>query len=49
MLHMPLSFEGHSASSHLTRRQALHVGGLSMLGLGMPGALKANDPESQLR
>ena len=43
MLHLPLDFEGHSVSGKLTRRQLLHVGGLSMLGLGLPGALRAND------
>src|ERR1700758_1971576 len=44
MLHMPLDFEGHSVSGKLTRRQMLHVGGLSMLGLGLPSALRANEP-----
>src|SRR6516225_11514307 len=28
----------------LTRRQLLHVGGLSMLGLGLPSALNAREP-----
>jgi len=49
MLHMPLSFEGPSVSGQLTRRQLLHVGGLSMLGLGLPGALHANDPGTPAR
>src|SRR5947209_5208789 len=44
MLHMPVDLEGHSVSGKLTRRQLLHVGGLSMLGLGLPGALRASDP-----
>jgi len=44
MLHMPLGFEGHSMSGKLTRRQLLHVGGLSMLGLGLPSTLRASDP-----
>ena len=44
MLSMPLGFEGPSLSSKLTRRQLLHAGGLSMLGLGLPGALRASDP-----
>src|ERR1043166_794321 len=44
MLHMPLDIEGHSVSGKLTRRQLLHVGGLSMLGLGLPSALRANEP-----
>src|SRR5437763_15467694 len=44
MLSMPLGFEGPSLSSKLTRRQLLHMGGLSMLGLGLPSALRANEP-----
>src|SRR6476661_3434416 len=44
MLSMPLGFEGPALSGHLTRRQLLHVGGLSMLGLGLPSALRASDP-----
>src|SRR5262249_51571951 len=44
MLSVPLSFEGPSLSSKLTRRQLLHMGGLSMLGLGLPGVLRANEP-----
>ena len=44
MLSMPLGFEGPSLGGNLTRRQLLHVGGLSMLGLGLPGALRASDP-----
>src|SRR5258708_40237710 len=44
MLSMPLGFEGPSLSGNLTRRQLLHMGGLSMLGLGLPGALRASDP-----
>jgi len=44
MLHMPLGFEGHALGGKLSRRQLLHVGGLSMLGLGLPGALRASDP-----
>src|SRR3954452_9934533 len=44
MLSMPVGFEGPSLSGQLTRRQLLHVGGLSMLGLGLPGALRASDP-----
>src|SRR4051794_40389534 len=43
MLSMPVGFEGPSVSGNLTRRQLLHAGGLSMLGLGLPGALRAND------
>ena len=44
MLSMPLGFEGPSLSGNLTRRQMLHVGGLSMLGLGLPSALRASEP-----
>jgi len=44
MLSMPLGFDGPSLSGRLTRRQLLHAGGLGMLGLGLPGALRANDP-----
>src|SRR6516162_9832486 len=44
MISMPVGFEGPSLCGKLTRRQLLHVGGLSMLGLGLPGALRANDP-----
>ena len=44
MLSMPVGFEGPSLSGKLTRRQLLHVGGLSMLGLGLPSALRANEP-----
>ena len=44
MLSMPVGFEGPSVNGKLTRRQMLHVGGLSMLGLGLPGALRASDP-----
>ena len=43
MLSMPLGFEGPSLNGKLTRRQLLHMGGLSMLGLGLPGALRASD------
>ena len=43
MLSMPLGFEGPSLSGKLTRRQLLHMGGLSMLRLGMPSALRASD------
>ena len=43
MLSMPLGFEGPSLSGNLTRRQLLHMGGLSMLGLGLPSALRASD------
>src|SRR5262249_28932947 len=42
MLSMPVGFDGPSLSGKLTRRQLLHMGGLSMLGLGLPGALRAN-------
>ncbi len=38
MLSMPLGFEGPSLSGKLSRRQLLHMGGLSMLGLGLPSA-----------
>src|SRR3954452_24683024 len=44
MLSMPVGFEGPSLTGKLTRRQLLHAGGLSMLGLSPPGALRANDP-----
>src|SRR5262245_63264652 len=43
MLHMPMGFEGPSLCGKLTRRQLLHVGGLSMLGLGLPSALHASE------
>lgn len=49
MLHMPLGFEGHSLGSKLSRRQLLHVGGLSMLGLGLPSALRASDSATPAR
>ena len=49
MLHMPLGFEGPSLCGKLTRRQLLHVGGLSMLGLGLPSALRASDPGTPAR
>ena len=39
MISMPLGLEIPSSCSALTRRQLLQVGGLSMLGLGLPGAL----------
>ena len=45
MLSMPLGFDGPSLSGKLTRRQLLHVGGLSMLGLGLPSVLRASEPE----
>src|SRR5438552_1173770 len=44
MLNMPLGLETPSSCSALTRRQLLQVGGLSMLGLGAPGVLRASDP-----
>ena len=44
MLSMPLGFEGPALSGKLSRRQLLHMGGLSMLGLGLPSALRANEP-----
>ncbi|HEX3147576.1 MAG TPA: DUF1501 domain-containing protein, partial [Gemmataceae bacterium] len=44
MLSLPLGFHGPSLSGNLTRRQMLHVGGLGMLGLGLPSALRANEP-----
>src|SRR4051812_34639232 len=44
MLSMPLGFDGPSPCGQLTRRQLLHAGGLSMLGLGLPGGLRAGDP-----
>src|SRR5712671_4292584 len=44
MLNMPLGLETPSSCSALTRRQLLQVGGLSMLGLGLPGAALASDP-----
>src|SRR5262245_46173030 len=49
MISMPLGFEGPSLSGKLTRRQLLHAGGLSMLGLGLPGALRANEPAMPAR
>ena len=53
MLSMPVGFEGPSLSGRLTRRQLLHMGGLSMLGLGLPSALSELVPiaisESGLR
>ena len=50
MISMPLGLEVPSSCSALTRRQLLHVGGLSMLGLGLPGA-RARDvnQDSQAR
>ena len=47
MIHVPLAFEGSSLCGKLTRRQLLHAGGLSMLGLGLPGALPARDSGTQ--
>src|SRR5262245_32847745 len=47
MLSMPLGFEGPSLCGKLSRRQLLHVGGLSMLGLGLPSALRAREPGTQ--
>jgi hypothetical protein len=44
MLSMPLGFEGPSLSGKLTRRQLLHAGGLSMLGLACPVRQCASDP-----
>jgi hypothetical protein len=44
MLNMPLGFEPQSSCSGLTRRQMLQVAGLSMLGLGVPGAVRASVP-----
>ena len=44
MLSVPLGVEGSALGGTLTRRQLLHVGGLGMLGLGLPGALRASDP-----
>src|SRR3984893_6277209 len=44
MLSMPVGFEGPSLCGKLSRRQVLHVGGLSMLGLGLPSALRAREP-----
>src|SRR5258708_1006806 len=46
---MPLGLEIPSSCSALTRRQLLQVGGLSMLGLGLPGAVRAREPGSQSR
>lgn len=47
MINMPLSLEAPSSCSALTRRQMLQVGGLSMLGMGLPGAVRAREPGSQ--
>src|SRR2546421_8879365 len=44
MISMPVGFEGASLCGTLTRRQLLHAGGLSMLGLGLPRALRASEP-----
>src|SRR5262249_57376461 len=44
MISMPVGFEGPSLCGKLTRRQLLHAGGLSMLGLGLPSALRASEP-----
>ncbi len=43
MLTMPLGLEAPLSCSGLTRRQMLQVSGLSMLGLGLPGAVQARD------
>lgn len=43
MLSMPLGLEVPSSCRSLTRRQMLQVGGLSMLGMGLPGAVSARD------
>lgn len=43
MLSMPLGLEASFSGSALTRRQLLQVGGLSMLGLGLPGAVRARE------
>lgn len=47
MLSMPLSFEAPASCRTLTRRQLLQMGGLGMLGLGLPSALHAREPGSQ--
>jgi hypothetical protein len=48
MISMPLGLEAPSSSfSALTRRQLLQVSGLSMLGMGLPGAVRAREPGSQ--
>ncbi|MBY0523962.1 MAG: DUF1501 domain-containing protein [Gemmataceae bacterium] len=47
MLNMPLGLQVPSSCSALTRRQMLQVGGLGMLGLGLPGAVSAREPGSQ--
>jgi len=47
MINMPLGLEASSSSSALTRRQLLQMGGLSMLGLGLPGAVSAREPGGQ--
>ncbi|MBM3994134.1 MAG: DUF1501 domain-containing protein [Planctomycetes bacterium] len=47
MLHVPLGSEGSSLCGKLTRRQLLQAGGLSMLGLGVPGALPARETGTQ--
>src|SRR5574341_1191789 len=44
MLNMPLGLDAPSSCSGLTRRQLLQVGGLSMLGLGLPGVVRAREP-----
>lgn len=44
MLNMPLGLDAPSSCSGLTRRQLLQVGGLSMLGLGLPSAVRAREP-----
>lgn len=43
MLSLPLGLEASFSGSALTRRQVLQVGGLSMLGLGLPGAVGARE------
>lgn len=43
MLSMPLGFEAPASCRALTRRQLLQIGGLSMLGLGLPGAVRARE------
>src|SRR3954470_13880914 len=47
MLNMPLGLEAPSSHSALTRRQLLQVGGLSMLGLGLPGVARARETGRQ--
>jgi len=44
---MPLGLEAPSSHSALTRRQLLQVGGLSMLGLGLPGVARARETGRQ--